>query len=139
MNVLVDTSVWSLALRRVERNLSASEAAVVSELAALIDEGGTKIIGLVRQELLSGIKSSKQFESLRDILAAFPDELADSQDYERAALFSNKCRSQGVSVSVSDMLICSIAQSRGWSIFSTDSDFRRYARILSVKPHTPRK
>jgi hypothetical protein len=37
------------------------------------------------------------------------------------------------------MLICSIAESRGWSIFSTDSDFKRYARILSIKLHAPRK
>jgi len=139
VNVLVDTSVWSLALRRTSRNLSTAEKAIVAELAGLIDEGRAKIIGLVRQELLSGIKNNEQFAKLRDILAAFPDEPADSSDYEFAALFGNKCRSQGVSVSVSDMLICSIAQSRGWSIFSTDSDFKRYARILSIKLHTPRK
>jgi predicted nucleic acid-binding protein len=139
VNVLVDTSVWSLALRRAPRNLNNAEKAIVAELAALIDEGGTKLIGLVRQELLSGIKSSEQFERLRELLAAFPDEPVESEDYERAALFGNKCRRQGVSVSVSDMLICSIAQSRGWSIFSTDSDFTRYARILPIKLHAPRK
>jgi predicted nucleic acid-binding protein len=139
VNVLVDTSVWSLALRQAPRILGSAEKAMVAELAGLIDEGGAKLIGLVRQELLSGIKSSEQFEKLREILAAFPDEPADSEDYERAALFSNKCRSQGVSVSVSDILICSIAQSRGWSIFSTDPDFARYARILSINLHAPRK
>jgi predicted nucleic acid-binding protein len=139
VNVLVDTSVWSLALRRAPRNLNNAEKAIVAELAALIDDGGTRLIGFVRQELLSGIKSSEQFERLREILAAFPDEPAESEDYERAALFGNKCRRQGVSVSVSDMLICSIAQSRGWSIFSTDSDFTRYARILPIKLHAPRK
>jgi predicted nucleic acid-binding protein len=138
VNVLVDTSVWSLALRRATRNLSASEKTIVAELAALIDEGGAKIIGLVRQELLSGIRSSEQFEKLREILGAFPDETATSKDYEVAALFSNKCRSQGVSVSVSDMLICSIANSRGWPVFSTDPDFKRYARILPIRIHVPR-
>ncbi len=138
MNVLVDTSVWSLALRRATRNLSASEKTIVAELAALIDEGGAKIIGLVRQELLSGIRSSEQFEKLREILGAFPDEPATSKDFEVAALFSNKCRSQGVSVSVSDMLICSIANSRGWPVFSSDPDFKRYARILPIRIHAPR-
>jgi predicted nucleic acid-binding protein len=139
VNVLVDTSVWSLALRRVTRNLSGTEKAVVAELAALIEEGSAKIIGLVRQELLSGIKSSEQFAKLREILAAFPDEPSASEDYERAALFGNKCRSKGVAVSVSDMLVCSIAQSRGWPIFSTDSDFKRYARILAIRVHNPRR
>ena len=139
MNVLVDTSVWSLALRRASGSLSVTERAVVAELAALIEEGGAKIIGLVRQELLSGIKSSDQFAKLREILAAFPDEPATSEDYERAALFSNRCRREGVAVSVSDMLICSIAESRGWPIFSTDPDFKRYARILAIRVHNPRK
>ena len=139
MNVLVDTTVWSLALRRASRNLSVTERAVVAELAALIEEGGAKIIGLVRQELLSGIKSNEQFAKLRRILAAFPDEPSASEDYERAALFGNKCRSEGVAVSVSDMLICSIAESRGWPIFSTDPDFKRYARILAIRVHNPRK
>jgi predicted nucleic acid-binding protein len=138
VNVLVDTSVWSLALRRAARNLSASEKIIVAELAALIDEGGARIIGLVRQELLSGIKSSEQFARLREILTAFRDEPVDSEDYERAALFSNKCRSEGVSVSVSDMLICSIVHSRGWPIFSTDPDFKRYVRMLPIRIHAPR-
>jgi predicted nucleic acid-binding protein len=138
VNVLVDTSGWSLALRRAARNLSASEKTIVAELAALIDEGGAKIVGLVRQELLSGIRSSEQFAKLREILTAFPDEPATSKDYEVAALFSNKCRSQGVAVSVSDMLICSIAHSRGWPVFSTDPDFKRYARILPIRIHAPR-
>jgi len=139
VNVLVDTSAWSLALRRASGNLSVTERAVVAELAALIEEGGAKIIGLIRQELLSGIKSSEQFAKLREILAAFPDEPAASEDYERAALFSNRCRSEGVAVSVSDLLICSIAESRGWPIFSTDPDFKRYARILAIRVHNPRK
>jgi predicted nucleic acid-binding protein len=139
VNVLIDTSVWSLALRRASRNLSVTERAVVAELAALIEEDGAKIIGLDRQELLSGIKSSEQFAKLRQILAAFPDEPAASEDYERAALFGNKCRSECVAVSVSDMLICSIAESRGWPIFSTDPDFKRYARILAIRVHNPRK
>jgi predicted nucleic acid-binding protein len=139
VSILVDTSVWSLALRRTARNLSAPEKTIVAELGALIDEGGARIIGLVRQELLSGIKSSEQFEKLREILAAFPNELTDSEDYERAALFGNKCRSQGVSVSLPDMLICSIARSRGWPVFTTDSDFKRYGSILSIKLHAPRK
>jgi predicted nucleic acid-binding protein len=139
VSILVDTSVWSLALRRTPRNLSAPEKAIVAELAALIDEGGAKIIGLVRQELLSGVKSSDQFGKLRETLAGFPDEPTDSEDYERAALIGNKCRSQGVSVSLPDMLICSVARSRGWSVFTTDSDFKRYGSILSIKLHAPRR
>ncbi len=139
MNVLVDTSVWSLALRRAARDLNSSEKAVVAELAELINEGRAKIIGLVRQELLSGIKNPDQFKKLREALRAFRDEPVDTPDYEAAALAGNECRSRGVSVSLADFLICAIAASRGWSIYSTDADFKRYAKILPMALHSARR
>lgn len=135
MNVLVDTSVWSLALRRTPRDLSAAEKAVVAELAELINEGRAKIIGLIRQELLSGIKTHGQFAKLLEILRSFPDEPLATTDYEAAAAAGNQCRSKGLAVSVSDMLICAVAESRGWAIFSTDPDFKRYAGALPLTLH----
>ena len=139
MNVLVDTSVWSLALRRKGQDLNAAEKAAVSELTGLIQEGRARIIGLVRQELLSGIKTTGQYEKLRGLLRTFPDEAIATPDYETAAKAGNDCRAKGVAVSVSGMLICAIALTREWSIFTTDPDFRNYAKVLPVKLHTPRK
>lgn len=139
MNVLVDTSVWSLALRRSTRNLNPEEKLIVAELAELIREGRARVIGLVRQELLSGIKTHEQYQKLREALGAFEDELVDTRDYETAADLSNTCRSSGVSVSLADMLICAVAQQRGWAVFTTDPDFRRYARILKISLHERRK
>jgi predicted nucleic acid-binding protein len=139
VNVLVDTSAWSLALRRSPRDLSLAEKAVVAELTELINEGRAKIIGLVRQELLSGIKTPAQFAKLQEILRSFPDEPLATIDYEAAAAAGNQCRSKGLAVSVSDMLICAVAQSRGLAIFSTDPDFKRYASVLSLDLHEPRK
>ena len=81
MNVLVDTSVWLLALRRSSRDLSGSEAAIVGELAELINEGCAKIIGLVRQEVLSGIKNPAPFTRLKDVIRSFPDERVDTSHY----------------------------------------------------------
>jgi predicted nucleic acid-binding protein len=139
VNVLVDTSVWSLALRRKAQDLSAEEKAAVAELTELIQEGRARIIGLVRQELLSGIKTSAQYEKLRGILRSFPDEAITTSDYEAAAKAGNDCRTKGVAVSVSDILICVIAMARDWSIFTTDPDFRDYAKVLPVKLHSPRR
>ena len=69
MNVLVDTSVWSLALRRkAKRNPE-----IVDELTELVREGRVVMTGPVRQELLSGIKADAQFRTLRERLRAFPD------------------------------------------------------------------
>jgi hypothetical protein len=139
VNVLVDTSIWSLALRRKTHDLNPAERATVAELINLIKEGRARIIGLVRQELLSGIKTAGQYEKLRTVLRSFPDEPVTTADYEAAAKASNECRARGISVSVSDVLICAIALARDWSIFATDPDFKSYARILPLKLHTPRK
>jgi predicted nucleic acid-binding protein len=139
VSTLVDTAVWSLALRRKARDLSAAEAAIVAELTYLIQEGRAKIIGLVRQELLSGIKTAGQFEKLGGILRAFLDEQTGTPDYEAAARAGNECRAKGVAVSVSDMLICAVALARDWSILTVDPDFKSYARVLRIKLHVPRK
>ena len=139
MNTIVDTSVWSLALRRKAQDLNAAEKATVAELTELIKEGRARIIGLIRQELLSGIKTSLQYEKLRVTLRSFPDEPIDTSDYEAAAKASNDCRSKGVTVSIIDILICAIALARDWSIFTSDPDFKDYARILPIRLHTPRK
>ena len=135
MNTIVDTSVWSLALGRKVRDLNAAEKATVAELTELIKEARARIIGLIRQELLSGIKTSAQYEKLRATLRSFPDEPVESSDYEAAAKASNDCRSKGVTVFNIDILIVA----RDWSIFTSDPDFKDYARILPIRFHTPRK
>lgn len=138
MNVLVDTSVWSLALRRKSADLTAAEQLIVDELADLTREGRARIIGLIRQELLSGVRAPAQFERLRLSLRAFPDEPIGTADYEAAAKASNDCRSKGIAAPVVDALICQVALARKWSIFTTDPDFKGYARVLPIELHAPR-
>jgi predicted nucleic acid-binding protein len=139
MNVLVDTSAWSLALRRKNESLSASERFLVAELAELIREGRTRMIGLVRQELLSGIKTTEQFEKLKLLLRSFPDEAIGTSDYEEAAKAGNRCRAKGVGVSIVDILLCAVAMQREWAILTTDPDFSNYAKVLPLRIHAPRK
>ena len=139
MNVLVDTSVWSLSLRRNPRDLNPVERSIVVELTELIAEGRARLMGLVRQELLSGVRNSPQFEMLRTVLRAFPDVDVETSDYELAARASNQCKSKGVTVSLVDALICAVANARGWTIFTTDQDFENHPGILPVKLYTMRR
>lgn len=134
MNVLVDTSVWSRALRRARR----VDDAIARELAELIQEGRVVMIGPVRQEILSGIKAKSQFEQLREHMRAFPDLELDSSDYEEAAAAYNRCRERGIRGSSTDFLICAIATRRDLSIFTTDGDFRHFARVLRFDLHQVR-
>lgn len=132
MKVLVDTPIWSLALRR--RNRPENES-TRSALASLVGDGRVVMIGPIRQELLSGIKESAQFDRLREHLRAFPDIEITSSDYEEAALFYNRCQGKGIQGSSTDFLICAIAARGGFSIFTTDEDFKHFAGILPVALH----
>jgi predicted nucleic acid-binding protein len=134
MNIVIDTSVWSLALRR-QRSASTVEA---RELAELVREGRAAILGPVRQELLSGVRTDQQFELLRGHLRAFPDIPLEAEDYEDAASFFNKCRARCVQGSNTDYLICAAAARRRFGIFTMDADFTRFARVLPIELHTPR-
>lgn len=136
MNVLVDTSVWSLALRRKPRDLSRSEHRLVSELTEIIGEGRARILGPIRQELLSGIKDGAQFERLRVTLRALRDEPLSIDDHEEAARASNVCRLRGVAATAVDALICATGVSRRWTILTTDPDFGRYATFLPIQLHS---
>lgn len=135
MKVLVDTSLWSLALRRRkgEDSLSRLEQQLVKNFKTLIQDGRVSLIGPVRQEILSGIASDSQFIKMRDYLSAFEDLPLDSHDYERAAEFFNTCRKKGVQGSHGDFIICAAAERYNLLILTTDRDFLLYEHHLGVK------
>ena len=134
MNVIIDTSVWSLALRR-QRSSGAAEAL---ELAELVREGRAAMMGPVRQELLSGVQREQQYESLRGYLRAFPDIALEAEDYEEAASFFDRCRAKGIQGSNTDFLICAVAARRRFGILTTDTDFLHFAKLLPIEIHSPR-
>jgi len=127
MKVLVDTSVWSLALRRNEGGVAADA------LSALILESLVVLIGPIRQELLSGISDQAVFDSLKSKLQYFDDLPITTRDYETAAGFYNACRKKGVQGSHIDFLICAVACNNGLLIFTTDKDFQHYAKHVPIR------
>jgi predicted nucleic acid-binding protein len=128
MNIVVDTSVWSLALRRRE----ASRGVEALELAELIREGRVAMLGPVRQEILSGLPSPQQYKTLRDYLRAFPDVALEPDDYEEAASFFSRCRAKGIQGSNTDFLICAVAARRHLGILTTDVDFAPHSEEIGV-------
>jgi predicted nucleic acid-binding protein len=135
MNVLVDTSIWSLALRKG----SPKNDIVILELSELIKELRVRLIGPVRQELLSGIRSEAQFEKLKSYLSAFTDLRLESDDYEQAAEFFNTCRRNGIQGSNTDFLICSVACRRDLEIFTYDNDFLEFQKHVPIALYSPRQ
>ena len=131
MMVIVDTSVWSLALRRA---IQVTDPAL-TELEGLIKEGRAALMGPIRQEILSGVKDKKQFDLLRDNLRAFPDIPLTAADYEEGARCFNICRAAGVQGSNTDFLICAVAVRREVPVLTCDRDFDSFARKLPITLH----
>jgi predicted nucleic acid-binding protein len=136
MKVLVDTSVWSLALRRPKNvALSHEQQNVVNALADLMRDGRAVMMGAIRQELLSGIKSQAVFDALKSTLTAFEDVALTMQDYEKAAEVFNTCRANGVQGSSTDFLICAVSINHQLPVFSVDNDFLNYQKYVMVSLH----
>ena len=137
MRVLVDTIIWSLALRR--RNPKQPENVLIDELSELVQELRAVLIGPVRQEVLSGIPDTKDFDVVRQHLDAFDDLAIVTEDYEEAARMFNACRKKGVQGSHIDMLICAVSKRYSTPVFTTDKDFTNYARYLDLQLYKPRE
>lgn len=126
--VMVDTCIWSLALRgNTSRNLE-----VTNELTLLIKDNRANIIGLIRQEILSGYSDLARYEKLKNKLRAFPNEKVIDIDYETASEYSNICRKKGIQGSHVDFLICAVANRLKMSIYTTDKDFSYYSKYLPI-------
>lgn len=134
MKIIIDTSVWSQALRRD----TPKSDQFVDELKELIKEVRAQLIGPVRQELLSGIKSKKQFDTLKRHLQSFDDLELESEDYELAAEYLNSARQNGIQGSDTDLLICAVSTRRNMPILTTDKDFTHFQAVIPVKLHAPR-
>src|SRR5438132_1283698 len=131
MKVIIDTSAWSVALRR-----KTPVESVVREISDLTRHGRVQMLGVIRQEVLSGIRTGERFAALRSELADFPDLPVQSADHERAAAAFNRCMSRGIQGNLVDMLICAIAVKHDLSIYTLDADFARYAKVIPIKLHT---
>ena len=127
MKVIVDTSVWSLALRRQQQNNS-----IADKLRDFIGDGRVILLGAVRQEILSGIKQQAQFDKLKNHLRAFPNLPLGAEDYELAADYFNICRRNGLQGANTDFLICATANRRNYEIFTTDKDFIGFCQYLPI-------
>ena len=89
MKVLVDTCIWSAVLRHKN-----PDALLIKKIKDFVNDGRVTIVGPIRQELLSGVHSLKQFNQLKEILSSFEDIPLETKHFVTAAEFSNTCRAK---------------------------------------------
>lgn len=129
MKVLVDTCVWSQALRTKNPAFEAQ----VQCLERLIADQRVLIIGAIRQEVLSGYSDLNKFEILKSKLTFFENVPTLDGDYISAAKFYNQCRQMGVQGSHIDFLICAVAVRLNVPLLTSDKDFGFYQQHLPIK------
>lgn len=130
MNILVDTSVWSLSLRRKKRDQSA-EADQLQEL--ILAGQPIYLIGVILQEILQGLRHREQFEKLKCYLDAFLLIVLNRNNYIVAAELYSTCRRKGIQTSTTDCLIAAAAIEHKCHLFTTDEDFTQIACVSSLK------
>jgi hypothetical protein len=130
LSLFVDTSVWSLLLRR-------DQPTDVPEVRALVRslESGERIVatGLVLQELLQGFAGPKARDQIVDRFAAFPLLVPDRQDHIAAAELRGSCRKRGVQVGTIDALLAQLCVRHELTLLTTDVDFTRIANHCPLR------
>ena len=129
MKVLVDTPIWSYALRSKNNGYQTE----IDALTSLIRDQRALIIGPIRQEILSGYSDMRKYCIIKAKLSYFANIPILDADYELAAEFSNKCRKKGVQGSHIDFLICAVANRIDIPILTNDKDFEHYQNIIAIK------
>ena len=132
MKVLVDTPIWSYALRSQNKEFQSE----IHALTSLIQDQRAIIIGPIRQEILSGYSEFRKYRIIKQKLSYFENTPILDSDYELAAEFSNKCRKKGVQGSHIDFLICAVANRIDVPIYTNDKDFEHYKKIISIQLFT---
>jgi predicted nucleic acid-binding protein len=130
VTLLVDTSVWSLALRR---DADASEPAVHALKDALMGADVVVTTGLVLQELLQGFSGPKARVQIIERFAALPLLQPDREDHVAAAELRNTCRRAGVQIGTIDALLAQLCIRHELTLLSTDKDFAHAARHCALR------
>lgn len=138
MNLVVDTSVWSLVLRR--RQVDDANRYIRAFRAHLESNDGMFLVGNILQELLDGLRHKSEFNRLLRLLEPFPLLPLERAVYVAAAELRQRCRSQGVQVGAVDCLIATACVHHGFPLLTADRDFIRiaeHADLIVLPPEKP--
>ena len=130
MSLFVDTSTWSMALRRD----SPSSSKEVQALLRAIESGEAILTtGIVLQELLQGFRGPRAREQILDRFAAIPLLIPDRDDHIRAAELRNRCRRAGMQIGTIDALLAALCIRHELTMLSSDQDFTQIANHCPLK------
>jgi predicted nucleic acid-binding protein len=127
---MVDTSVWSLALRR-DPPLVLPQVTVLRQ--ALESEAIVVTTGLVLQELLQGFAGPRARKDIIEHFGALPMITPSREDHIAAAELRNTCRRAGVQMGTIDALLAQLCIHHGLTLLTSDKDFSLAALHCPLK------
>lgn len=130
MNLFVDTSVWSLVLRR---DTVPSRPEVVLLSRCLAEGEAIFTTGLVLQELLQGFAGPRQRRAIEQRFSSLPLVVPTLKDHIEAADIRNKCRQKGLQIGTIDALLAQLCIRHELSLLTTDGDFAQIARSFPLR------
>ena len=122
--IVVDTSVWILALR------SASGPEAIT-LRSLLDADEVALAVPVRTELLMGARASDR-KKLEKELKGLPLLYPTDESWRTIDRWTERASRAGVTFSIGDLLIGVLAAEIGGLVWSRDSDFARLEKLKLV-------
>jgi predicted nucleic acid-binding protein len=128
--MLVDTSAWSLALRRDQP----PDSPIVRRLRRALERGEELFTtGLVLQELLQGLLGPRQRRALLERFNALPFLVPTREDHVDAAALRNRCRARGIQLATIDALLAQLCIRRNLELLTADHDFKHAARHVPLR------
>jgi len=128
--ILVDTSVWSLAMRRDELPNSPELKILIKAL-----DTGEEIYstGVILQELLQGFTGAKAADAIVERFSSIPMLVPETSDHILAADIRNKSRRKGVQIGTIDALIAQLSVRYKLSLLTADKDFKHMSKAVKLK------
>jgi len=130
MNVLVDTSVWSFALRRDAPPDSKATQALTRSIQRQDILFST---GIILQELLQGFRGPKHRTSIIEYFSELPLIVPNVTDHIDAAVLQTTCHRRGIHVGTIDALLAQLAIAQDLELLTTDYDFVMMARYEPLR------
>ena len=130
MNLLVDTSVWSLVLRRD----TPADAPEADYLRTALGRGDSIVTtGIILQEILQGVTGAKMRTTIQERFAALPFLVPDRSDHVQAAELHGAARQKGIQVGTVDALLAALCLKHDLTMLSTDADFKNLRKVVSLR------
>jgi predicted nucleic acid-binding protein len=117
--VLVDTNVWSEALRRD----TPAHTPHIERFRAVLRNGVLATTGVVVQELFQGFHGPKDTSRLRDLVFAAEPITPDLHDHIEASAMYRRSRRQGIQLKTVDALIATMCLRADAELLTLDRDF----------------